>query len=76
MKAILYHAAIYQGSLNDVVKAMKINLGLIKEPIKTFSFSINEPYKEKITGDGYYNEVPYTKLPDFFGKDKEVAINF
>lgn len=77
MKAILYHAAIYQGSLNDVVKAMKINLGLIKkEPIKTFSFSINEPYKEKIIGDGYYNEVPYTILPDFFGKDKEVAINF
>lgn len=56
----------YKGSLDDIVKAMKINLGLMTaEEIKTFSFNINEPYEKKIIGDDYYNEPRKQLVPDF-----------
>jgi len=77
----------YKGSLNEIVDAMKINLGL-KEPkiIKDFSFSINKPYVETTIGNGYYNESGIPLVPDFttytkekaisWGNSKGIAINF
>lgn len=56
----------FQGSLDDIVKAMKINLGqMTKEEIKTFSFDINSPYEKKIIGDEYYNEPRKQLIPNF-----------
>ena len=41
----LYNFVPYQGSINDISRAMKINLGLLQDdPIKSFDFDINDPY--------------------------------
>ena len=69
-KLALYNFVPYQGSINDISKAMKINLGLLKdEPIKSFDFDINDPYEEKVIGKGRYsNEGGISLLPSFVGK--------
>ena len=60
----------YKESLNRVVKEMKINLGLEKPTlIKTFSFSINNPYKETIIGKGTFSQSDIQVVPSFRGKD-------
>ena len=47
----LYNYILYQESLDDVVEAMKINLGQLEpELIKKFSFDIDEEYEEKVIG--------------------------
>ncbi len=56
----------YTQSLNDIIKAMKINLGqMTQEEIKTFSFDINKPYEKKIVGYEYYSEPRKQLIPDF-----------
>ena len=68
-KLSLYNFIPYQGSIKDISKAMKINLEIIKdEPIKTFSFDINEPYEETIIGKGKYSDAGVSLLPSFVGK--------
>ncbi len=75
MKLVLSDQIINQGSLEDVIHAMKVNLELEeKEPIKTFSFSINNPYTKTRIGDGNYSPTKlYALLPDFTGKTKAYA---
>jgi len=71
----LYDFVYYDGSLEDVVEAMEINLD-IKTPtmIKEFSFSINEPYEEVIVGQGEYKETyKYPTTPGFVGEEISVA---
>ena len=52
MGMYLYNYVLYQESLNDVVEAMKINLGLVEpKMIKEFSFDIDEEYEEKVIGE-------------------------
>ena len=47
----LYNFILYQESLDAVVSAMKINLGLEEpEMIKEFSFSIDEEYEQLVIG--------------------------
>lgn len=59
----------YEQSLNDITKAMRVNLELEKpEIIKTFFFSVNEIYEEEIVGQNYYNEKRKETLPNFVGK--------
>lgn len=61
-----YTFQYYRGSLNDIVNAMKVNLGLKeKEVVKEINFSINEPYEKTIIGDKSYSESKLTLLPDF-----------
>lgn len=73
----LYNFLPFKGSIADVVKAMKINLGLEKtEMIKTFSFSINDPYEEMVIGKANYNESSIALLPNFIGQNKDIAINY
>ncbi len=61
-----YTFQYYRGSLNDIVNAMKVNLGLKdKEVVKEIHFSINEPYEKTIIGDRSYSETRLTLLPDF-----------
>lgn len=55
MKMTLYNYVPNTYSRNDIVKAMKENLGISKhKTIKSFSFSINEPYEKKVIGSGNY----------------------
>ena len=73
----LYNFVPYQGSIDDVSQAMKINLGLEKsEVIKSFSFSVDEPYQETIIGKGEYNESGIALLPSFIGENSSVAVSF
>ena len=68
-KLALYNFVPYQGSINDISRAMKINLGLLNdEPIKVFDFDINDPYEESVIGKGKYNEAGISLLPSFVGK--------
>ena len=58
----------YNDSFNEIVKAMKINLGLEdKEIIKTISFNINNPYKEKTIGKGTFYQKDIDIVPNFKG---------
>ena len=78
MKLVLSDQIINQGSLEDVIHAMKVNLEL-EEPtmIKTFSFSINSPYEKARIGDGNYSATRlYPLLPDFTGKTKAYAASW
>lgn len=73
----LYNFVAYDGSINDISNAMKINLGLKEEKvIKKFSFSVDDPYEETVVGKGTYNEAGITLLPNFVGQDKSVANSF
>ena len=67
----------YKDSLNEIIKEMKTNLEL-EEPniIKTFNFSINNPYKEKIIGKGEYYQSDIEIVPNFIGKDLSIVQNF
>lgn len=68
-KLALYNFVPYQGSINDISRAMKINLGILSdEPIKSFDFDINDPYEEYVIGKGRYNEGGIALLPSFVGK--------
>ena len=66
-------------SRDDIIKAMKINLGE-KEPdmIKEFSFSINdEDYEKTVTGTGPYKTAfTYDLLPDFTGDSEAAAQSY
>ena len=73
----LYNFVPYNGSMKDVTKAMKVNLGLENpEVIKTFSFDVDEPYTEIVIGRGNYNDATLNLLPNFVGYDKSKAINY
>lgn len=73
----LYDFVPYDGSISDVVKAMKINLELEEpEMEKTFSFDVDEPYEEIVIGKGEYNESTLALLPNFIGYDQSVAVSY
>lgn len=68
----VYTFQYYPESLNEIVKAMKINLGL-EEPkmIKTFNFSANYTYEVPIIGKQYYSVKRNEALPSFVGSSLE-----
>ncbi len=74
-KTQLYNYYYNRQSLNDIVKAMNINLEKIKpEMIKEISFSINEPYAKATIGKGPYKyENTINLVPKFISKDVAVA---
>ena len=62
----VYTFQYYQQSLQDIVDAMKVNLGQKSPKVtKTFSFSANTAYKQKIIGKGSYSQAKLTTIPDF-----------
>lgn len=62
----VYTFQYYEESLNEIVKAMKINLEQEKpEMIKTFNFSVNYNYEVPIIGKEYYSVKRNEALPDF-----------
>ncbi len=64
----VYTFQYYPESLNEIVKAMKGNLGL-EEPtmIKTFNFSANYTYEVPVIGKQYYSVKRNEALPNFIG---------
>lgn len=67
----LYNYVLYDASIEDVKKAMKINLELEESTlIKEFSFSIEEEYEEIVIGKGNYEKAT---LPSFVGKEESEA---
>ncbi len=78
MQLVLSDQIINQGSLDDVVHAMKVNLGLEDaKVIKTFTFSINSPYEQEMIGNGKYSGTKlYALLPDFTGMSKANAASW
>ncbi|MDD4187592.1 MAG: LCP family protein [Bacilli bacterium] len=67
-----YTFQYYEESLNDIIKAMKVNLELEKpEIIKTFSFSVNEPYELKIIGKDITGFKKEETIPNFVSKSLE-----
>ena len=69
-KLALYNFVPYQGSINDISEAMKINLGIKNQTItKEYNFDINTPYEETIIGKKTYNEKGISILPSFIGRN-------
>ncbi len=64
----LYNFVPYQESLDAVIEAMKVNLGMISPKMtKTFSFDASVPYEENIIGKMSKGSTNLTLLPDFSG---------
>ena len=74
-KLVLWNYVPVEESIEDIVHEMKVNLELEEhELIKTFSFSINEPYEKKLIGEGPYDSSDnYGLLPDFTGDTQAQA---
>lgn len=67
----------YESSLEDIKKAFNIVLGKEKEePIKTFSFSVNETYEIYRPGKGKRTGQSGALLPSFVGKSISEAQSF
>ena len=74
MNLNLYNYVLYNESLNEVVNAMKVNLGLTEPEIsKEFKFSIDKPYEENVVGKNTVGKVTVSKLPDFTGDTEAQA---
>ena len=78
-RLVLWDYVPNTASRNDIVNAMKVNLGQ-KEPkmVKEFSFSINDPdYEKTVTGTGPYKKAStYDLLPDFTGDSEAQARSY
>ncbi len=76
-KLNLYNYVLYDGSIEDISTAMKVNLGLLEPTfVKTFDFSIDEPYEEVVIGKGVYSASSVddeSVLPDFVGDSEAQA---
>jgi len=74
----LYNYIYYSGSLNDITKAMRVNLDLEKpEVITSFSYSINEPYTENVIGkNNTYTDKFIEVLPNFVGKTQQDVLSW
>ena len=65
----VYTFQYYEESLDEIVKAMKVNLGLIEpEMTKTFNFSVNYTYEVPVVGKQYYSVKRNEALPSFVEK--------
>ncbi len=74
---VLYNFVPSKSSLNAIIKAMKINLGLSEEKYdKSFSFSIDIPFEEEIIGKNETAGASVTLLPDFTGKTRDYVSSY
>lgn len=73
----LYNFVTYDGSVKDISNAMKLNLGIKKDKaVKKFSFSVDEPYEEKVIGKDNYEEEEILLLPNFVDEKEKKAKEF
>ena len=77
MRLNLYNYVPYQGSIEDINEAMKINLGLLEEEIiKEFEFDVDQEYEEKVIGKGSYNESSIKLLGSLVGMSETEARSY
>lgn len=70
----LYNFVPYKGSMEDVINAMKVNLGLIEKTVeKSFEFDVENAYEETVIGKGRYNESSIGLLADLTQKTESYA---
>lgn len=70
----IYSFHNWNGSLKDIVNAMKVTLGQKKATVvKKLNFSLNKEYERYIAGNGYYSETRRTRIPSFTGKSLTYA---
>ena len=74
-RMVLWDYVPNTSSRKDIINAMNENLEKTSHTvIKSFSFSINNPYEKKVIGEGpYANGFAYTLLPDFTGDTEAIA---
>lgn len=75
----MYTSAIghYEGSLEAIKNAMKINLELEEpETIKTFKYNYNEEYESKIIGQGITSGNKLKLVPNFIGQSASYVRNW
>lgn len=73
-KMITSAQGYYKDSLDDIRMALKQTLGLEKEEaVKTFGFSVNEPYVVTSPGMGLKKNPSSSTLPSFIGKSVDEA---
>lgn len=71
-KLNMWNYILNDKSVNEVKKAMNVNLGLDKyEEIKTFSYSMNEEYTPKVIGKGNYDTPLYDLVYQLTGETIE-----
>ncbi len=75
MGLVLSDYIVNEESLNQVIQAMKENLGLAKpEVIKKMSYKISAPYKMKVIGENVLSATKtYALLPSFVGESQSYA---
>ena len=67
----------YKDSLDDIIKMMKINLGLEEEKeIKNYEIDYNDDYKSKYYGERIRTNPVQVLMPNLIGKSKEEASNW
>ena len=75
----MYTSAIghYEGSLDAIKKAMKVNLELEElESIKTFNYSYFEDYESKVIGEGITTGTKLLLVPNFNGQAASYVRNW
>mgnify|MGYP005774064161 CR=1 FL=1 len=74
-RLVLWDYVPNTASRDDIISAMKVNLGLEEpEMEKEFSFSINEVYEKEVIGAGPYRTAfTYDLLPSFIGDTEAQA---
>lgn len=72
----LWDYILNEDSVNAVVTAMKNNLNISKDYIKTFSYSVDNPYVQIKTGSEFTEAAGYALLPDFTAYSKSGATNW
>ncbi len=71
---VLWDYVPSKSSRNDIIDAMKVNLGQKeKKVIKEFSFSVNEEYEKEIIGYSSGGGSLYSLVPNFVGLSKDQA---
>lgn len=71
---VLWDYVPSKSSRDDIINAMKVNLGLKdKTVIKKFDFSVNEEYEKEIIGYAYRGGSLYSLVPNFVGLSKDQA---
>lgn len=68
-----YTFQYYKQSIKQISDAMKINMGLKKPTmIKTFTFSVNEPYKATVIGTKVSGDTRRATVPNFVNQPKNI----
>lgn len=74
LRSSVYTFQYYEQSLEEIKHALKVTLELeSNELVKTFNFSVNDPYEVPVIGKKYYTVKRQESIPNFKNKTIEYA---